>query len=296
MKSIILLALLAFSSIVNGQTYKPILNNINEWQFTLCNSAGCREDIYFTDGDTTSYGYNYKVLNGFHFISRTFWLREDSLNQKVYLSYITGTRKEALLYDFSLQVGDSMDIKNPISPFVSNAGYYMVDSINMDQLQDGNNYRHFYLSPTSSNILSTNVAEWVEGVGSLSLINAPGGNPDVNDIGKLSCFFKDEIIFYTNLDSTSDCIPTITNVFEENSNYTPINVFPSLIDNVCHITGINTMKAILIYDINGKKLMSKSIENKSQLDLPMQEFNSGIYFIVLSDLKQDRSSFKIIKK
>jgi len=297
MKSIILLFILGFSAIINAQTYKPIVDNYNEWQFTLCNTAGCLEDVYFTDGDTTNLGLNYKVLNGFHFISRTFWLREDTLNQQVFLSYIYGTiRKEVLLYDFSLQVGDSIDIKNPISPFVADGGYLKVDSINMDLLQDGNNYRHYYLSPTVSNTVSTDPAEWVEGVGSLSLVNAPGGKPDVNNVGKLSCFFKDGILFYSNLDSIASCIPTITNVVEQKSSDASINIFPTIVENKCHINGIKDMNALFVYDLDGKKILAMSLNNLSNLELSTEKFDSGIYFIVLSDLDQKRLSFKIIKK
>ncbi len=89
---------------------------------------------------------------------------------------------------FDLQKGDSIEINNPISPFVSNPGYYIVDSIENIQLNDGLFYDHFYLSSLSQ--LVNESAVWIEGIGSLSLINAPGGTPDVNGSGKLSCYFN----------------------------------------------------------------------------------------------------------
>ena len=45
-----------------------MLDNDAEWQLTSC-YYGCNTDAYFTDGDTSYNGYNYTVLNGFHYIS-----------------------------------------------------------------------------------------------------------------------------------------------------------------------------------------------------------------------------------
>ena len=62
------------NSVLHGQDYKPLLDNTNEWHVTNC-YFGCLTDVYFTDGDTLVEGNNYKVLDGFHYISRSFLLR-----------------------------------------------------------------------------------------------------------------------------------------------------------------------------------------------------------------------------
>ena len=94
-----------------------MLNHDIEWQLTSC-SNGCITDVYFTDGDTLYNGFNYKILNGYHYISKTLWLRENTNDQKVFLSFLQNNiRKEVLLYDFNLSKGDSININNPISPF-----------------------------------------------------------------------------------------------------------------------------------------------------------------------------------
>ena len=38
-------------------------------------------------------------------------------------------RREVLLYDFSLELGDTITLTNPISPFSTNPGDFSVDSI-----------------------------------------------------------------------------------------------------------------------------------------------------------------------
>ncbi len=287
------------SLFIKAQSYQPLLNQYNEWRFTYCFLGNCSDDTYYTDGDMQYGGYQYKVLDGYHFISRTIWLREDTATQKVYLSYAIAQngRREHLLYDFSLQVGDSIDMKNPLSPFPLNAGFYTLDSILMDQLEDGNYYRHYYLSPSASNTVSSHPAEWIEGVGSLSLINAPSGSPDLDGVGKLSCFFKRSTLFYSNLDSTTACIPSITsNIDRTSHSFDAISVYPTMVDKQCHIRGIKQMTQIAVYAANGALMLQQSLNNTYETDLYLDQLNSGMYFLVLSNHKNRRRSFKIIKR
>ncbi|MGJ8661742.1 MAG: hypothetical protein ACSHXL_06875, partial [Bacteroidota bacterium] len=115
---IFLSILLGIINMAYSQNYQAMLDHKSEWQITTC-TTNCYTDIYYTDGDTTDNGYNYTVLNGYHYISRTFWIRENIAEQKVYMSYIDPVRgrEEVLLYDYSLNVGDTMEMKNPVSPF-----------------------------------------------------------------------------------------------------------------------------------------------------------------------------------
>ena len=113
-------------------------------------------------------------------------------------------RKEVMLYDFDMEKGDSINISNPISPFVANPGYYVVDSLVSLEMQNGLYHEVFYLSSLSVNINES--AVWIEGIGSLSLINAPGGTPDVSGPGKLSCYFNNGDLVYSQLDSINTCI------------------------------------------------------------------------------------------
>ena len=204
MKKLSLLLLFFPLVTLSQQTYNEMLNHDIEWQLTSCNN-GCITDVYFIDSDTIYNGYNYFILDGYHFISKTFWLREDIQNQTVYMSFVyNNIRKEVLLYDFDMEIGDSINISNPISPFVTNPGYYIVDSLVSLELQNGLYYEVFYLSSSSVNINES--AVWIEGIGSLSLINAPGGTPNVNGPGKLSCYFNKGDLVYSQLDSINTCI------------------------------------------------------------------------------------------
>jgi len=263
---------------IHSQQYEPLLNGFNEWHFTNC-YFGCLTDTYFTNGDTIVNNTFYKVLDGYHYISRSFWLRENQGLRQVFLriAQANGSSREYLLYDFSLGVGDSIDMKNPITPFYEDAGYYKVDSIIPRPLVDGNDYRHFYLSPSTSNTVSTNTCVWVEGVGSLSLINAPSGFPDINQVGALSCFFKNGTPFYVNLDSISSCAPLL--------GQPDLKVQPKLQGIYHKNTGvlslINTqdLKTLMLTDIRGRTINTLLHEQEFSLEWPLESLNNGLYFV-----------------
>jgi hypothetical protein len=109
-----------------GQSYIPLLNTQNEWHFTSC-YEGCITDIYFTDGDTLVNNKMHKILDGYHYISRTFLLYEDSEQKKVSLTRISPNRiDEYVLYDFGLEEGDTFEMKNPITPFPEEGGLFVL--------------------------------------------------------------------------------------------------------------------------------------------------------------------------
>ena len=129
MKKEILFFLIFISLNSISQIYQPMLEDKLEWHITSC-SNGCITDVYYTDSDTLYNNLSYKILNGYHYVSKTFWIREDTNQRKIYMSFINNLqRKEVLLYDFSLEKNDTIEVFNPISPFDPSPGLFIVDSI-----------------------------------------------------------------------------------------------------------------------------------------------------------------------
>ena len=277
-----------------AQDYKPLLDNYNEWHFTSC-YFGCLTDVYYTDGDTIVNGKTHKILDGFHFISRSFLLNEEVATKRVSLTFVDGTiNEEYLLYDFSLTIGDSINMLNPITPFPEEAGYYRLDSIINRSLVDGNDYRHFYLSPTPSNPISTTNATWIEGVGSLSLINAPSGFPDINGAGHLSCFFKNGESFYTNLDSIDGCEPIILSNSLNNSYLDGLTIVNNGKDHYCQLFNTSSVRFLDIYDLSGQRLNSVSNRGENSLSLDFSGYASGVYIVVVYDRFFQQKTFKVL--
>ncbi len=275
-----------------SQDYKPLLDDFNEWHITSCH-FGCLTDVYYTDGDTIVDGKTHKILDGFHYISRTFLLHEEVANKKVYLTTVSSGIEEYLLYDFSLTEGDSIHMRNPITPFPDDAGFFILDSIRSRTLADGNDYRHYYFSPTASNTISTNNAVWVEGVGSLSIINAPSGDPDINGAGHLSCFFKEAELFYANLDSISGCEPLILGLKDPKQELQNVEIYSS--EAACYLKNTTNVKDLVVYDLLGRKQKQMVNEDHaSTLSFDISSLEAGIYIIVIYNHRYQKRTFKII--
>jgi len=294
MKQTLFIAIFLFTGIsVFSQGYKPLLDNLNEWHFTTCN-FGCLTDMYFTDGDTIVDGTSYKILDGYHYISRSFLIREDIASKKVYLKIVSsGFGEEFLLYDFSLSEGSTHFMKNPITPFPQDGGPFILDSIVERPLVDGAQYKHFYFSPAPGNTASTESAVWIEGVGSLSMINAPGGHPNINGVGHLSCSFKNSEAFYANLDSISDCVPFIL----KTSKYSLQNVVASkqINKDICFLSHTQDVKSLTVFDLSGKHLLNRSNRGEHEIAIDFSNFQRGVYILVIAGSGDQKRALRVVK-
>lgn len=293
-KNFIVFSSLFFSLQLFSQQYTPLLDYHNEWHFTTC-YFGCLTDIYYTDGDTLVNGENHKILDGFHYISRTFLLRENTTEKKVYLSIVKPTKiDEYLLYDFSLNEGDSMLMLNPISPYPDYGGYFYVDSIRTKTLVDGNNYKHFYFSPSPYNTIMNTSPIWIEGVGSLSLINAPGGTPDINDVGTLSCFFKHSELTYQNLDSISFCTPNLSEI-EENNKQSPPKIKTLVPFEKYQLSSTSSIGSHQILNSKGQVIYHAEYEIPHQfITVDLSPYENGMFFIHITDEDHYTQRIKLI--
>lgn len=274
-----------------SQSYQPMLDERAEWHLTWCDQS-CKTEVYYTDGDTIDNGQLYKVLNGFHYISRAFWLREDIASQRVWLSLIIDTkRQEFLLYDFSLQVGDSIAMYNPISPFPRNGGTYVVDSIIPRLLLDGNYHRFYYFSATLS-VQNPQQPIWVEGLGSLSIINAPGGTPTWLNHGRISCYYKEAGQVYEDLDTINACNVRYLSSYDDTApSPEPSIQFQYLGDRaILCLRNLNRDNyEYTLWDSQGRKLGGSPFEaSESGYDINLANKRSGYYIIRLQSLDENR--------
>jgi hypothetical protein len=290
MKNLSLLLLL-ISQYTYSQTYTPLLDQTNQWHFTTCN-FGCITDVYYTDGDTIVNGVSHKILDGFHYISRTFLLKEDIITKKVYLTKINpNSISEFLLYDFSLNEGDTFNMVNPISPFPQNGGSFILDSIRMKPLLNNVNFKHFYFSPTVTNTNSSANVVWIEGMGSKSLINAPAGEVNINAAGQLSCFFKNSNLVYSQLDSISSC----NYVLEKKTfNFVETKLFKKNFKNQFALSNSSSINKVELYSLKGDKLNLIIDKNNNSMVFSLENYSKGLYFIIVFDNLNRKKTFKII--
>ena len=294
-KTILYLTIFLFYNFyVNSQEYHQLLDHESEWHLTSCSST-CINDVYYTNGDTTYNGYQYKILNGYHYISRTFWLREDVSEKHIFLSYDNGkSRIEVLLYDFSLQIGDTILLSNPITPFPSNGGFYKVDSIVSQNLLDNKSHNFFYLSPTASNQSSDELPVWIEGIGGLTLINGPGGTPDINRVGKISCYFNDGFLSYSQLDSLDRCTVKYVTGLKEIQRHSN-SIYPTIFESILRLEDVSEVSEVVIYSLRGEEVYRRKLNHQSYENLELSHLEKGFYVIRLYDNNLPVVSKKIVK-
>lgn len=280
---------------LNAQDYTALLDNRNEWNVISCYLGDCFTDVYFTDGDTIVNGQKHKILDGYHYISRTFLLRENLPEKKVYLtSTIEGTIREYLLYDFNLNEGDTIHLQNPITPFPADGGYFRLDSIRLNPITENQTGKFFYFSPTETNTQSQNYFPiWIEGLGSLSIINAPGGHPDYGGVGKVSCFFKDQNLYYFDDEMTDECQSIMNIQAAESQN----RDFEFAVNS--HLKGIlktnHSIDKLEIFDLSGRKLKSKELSGNLNYEIDLSDLKKGVYLLLIHE-KRSVSKISFILK
>ena len=288
--TIVMLVLTTIS--VWSQDYKPMLDNVNEWQFLTCYQGDCSLiDTYYTDGDTIVNNKPHKILDGFHYISREFLLREEVADKKVYLTtVIGGIIEEFLLYDFSLEIGDEFQMTNPYSPFPQDGGMFLLYDIQELPLEDGELYKHYYFTPAAGNTQSLWDATWVEGIGSLSIVTAPGGKPDFDDTGELCCSFVNGENIYSNLERIPSCDALLG---AENEQELP-GLTLLLEADAIRLIQAETVEKIRMFDVYGRLVDTITSEGKSELEISTSHLNTGLYIIIAETADDTTKTFKVI--
>lgn len=262
------------------EPYMPILGNSTSWEVVSCN-WGCVSDVYHATDDTIVDGKTYKILDGYHYISRSFLLREDVNERKVYLKLTDGhvLLDEYPLYDFSLGVGDTTQVYNPISPMPEDAGAFVLDSIVPRSLLNAE-HRFFYLHAIDPQQSSTETTVWVEGIGSLTLINSPGWMP--TEENHLACQYRDGMHQYADLDSIGQCSPFVSSIgtVGHSSDATVI-----LIGNTLEVrfTEADTRLQLRVHDMAGRDILEAVDIHKPNSRFDLSAYTSGIYVCTWMD-------------
>ena len=278
-----------------SQAYIPMLNSYAEWHVTNC-YFGCITDRYYTIGDTSIAGYNYKFLDMYHYM-KNFILREDTVERKIYMMFLGPSSKppgDQLLYDFGMNIGDTIDVVNPNSPYPSSSGKFVLDSIKLKPLVV-KPHRYFYLHALDTVTAGVKNTIWVEGVGSLCLINTPGAPPNINGVGQLSCFFNNGVKEYENLDSIMACMSMYPISVKEISKFrASVTLNPNPANTFIKIEAKG-------YDLSGQEMQIINVLGKTEFVTEYQNsidisfLSSGIYF--LRFVREDQPySYKFVKE
>ena len=156
------------------------------------------------------------------------FIREEE--NKYYLRNLVG--EEGLAYDFSVNIGDTIEINNPFGALPAEAIVTGIDSVYVEPANEFrkriNLYEFQYFFEEES---------WIEGIGSIAGLTASGMDLTPLTGGHeftLLCYYEDEDILYKTTQYEL-CFYPIVNIPEDRVNEMVISVYPNPVDDISHL-------------------------------------------------------------
>jgi len=231
-------------------------------------------------GDTVINAKKYKILYSTlkkEPIFPTDWKVEEFLreeNKKVWKLWWGGGFYEELLFDFSYEVGDTVNY-NMVPPLV-------VGEISYKTMSDGKEHKLFKFSSGSSFL----PGYWIEGIGSDGGPFIPFTYGITGGFYELLCLHEKEKIIFFN-DNWETCYKSSVGVSSFDNQ---INIYPNPAKNVLYIENIGNLVISNISLINMQGQIIRQYESR-MTQINISDLASGMYFIRLISSKGN-----IIKK
>jgi hypothetical protein len=249
MKNLMLFFLFLFGGIVSKAQYKPMLTDSTIWREVNIPNWNIQVAL-----DTVINGFSYKKLNR----GNLPLLREDTSSKKVYYLWPHSTA-EAILYDFSLMVGDSIFINHSLANGFPNPfdAWYVVDSV-LYPMIEGTTRKMLVLITQKSvgpnnyfsgyNCSPSNCLLWIEGIGSTNRLFYLAEGTIIGFNPYLSCTFLGNTLIYR-YSPIGACTPTGFHE-EKVDEKIKISVFNSEI--TIHNESAFNIEEIYISDVTGR--------------------------------------------
>ncbi len=279
-----------------AQEYHQMLGDTVVWYQTSI-SNGTNTEIYTTMGDNIyANNLSYRLIvqklpHNNNYVFLHILLREDTIEKKVYAKpyYTINIDTEFVLYDFSLNAGDSIFVCNVSPSYIYPISWYHVDSIGTyNTLIDTR--KAMYLSSTIDGINYQPV--WVEGIGCLAGLTK-------NDVQVSSdftnCYIRNDSLIYESEFAIyySNCDLYVgINDPQNQSEYT---ISPNPCSEKINFTKANNNTVTIeLIDIYGQIMKQYKINNIST-ELDVSNLTSGVYILRIKDGKNKIFIKKIIK-
>ncbi|MBQ3944025.1 MAG: T9SS type A sorting domain-containing protein [Alphaproteobacteria bacterium] len=298
-----------FLIVLNAQTTEPLVSEGKQWNviyrfapWTPPQPPTCYTTCYKLEGDIMIDGYNYKLMLSTYREDLSGWtinaaLREE--NGKVYYrNYLTTNvfnSKETLLYDFNMQIGDSI---NPYPYDTNNYIYLILDDVRDTIIGESEFIRKkytFYYSELGYHYYNDREV-WIEGVGSEFGIFSAGDLTMMGGSNTLLCSYENGELVWENTGSLNTCFYSnydITGVDEIDSK--EISVYPNPAKNTVNIKFSDDIdcQSVEIYAIDGRLLKS---QNSNLETVDVSKFESGIYILKVNMADGRNFAERIVKE
>lgn len=250
---------------------------------------------YKFSGDTTINNVPYKKLwftgdslsaNNWH--EKNEFFREDS-QHKIYRYNENG---DELLYDFSLEVGDTFEIGYLIN---QDPCSWEIDQIDSLELNNGEFRKRFTLkrSDQSFPIPPVDYIYWVQGIGCLSSLTQFSGTCNFDFSLKLICFMENGDYLYTSPNYNGCFISPISEIELQN-----FKIYPNPTTDILTIEKATTFLEDLdwtLFNALGQEIKSAKIPAfEATRTISLADLSKGIYFYSLSSDERLIKSGKLV--
>jgi hypothetical protein len=201
--------------------------------------------------------------------------REDVSERKVYVNWGAG---DFLLYDFSLEVGDSI--------FLYWGAHLWYDVIAIEYVETIVGLRKAWF--LSSSISGELLPVWIEGIGSMAGLFEPAFQPNLNwwNFPELLCFKKDEVMEYKSINGINlGCELEFIGLTEYNTT-SHVSIYPNPTNSVITINSqdLSPKIEINITDLLGKTHYKNTVFLNTSFDISF--LSQGIYLLKIADENQ----------
>lgn len=274
------------SWVSNAQPYHPFVEEDKIWSvFTILNSS-ITTTFYKFEGDTLINELPYKYILESYDSSMQIWhktnkyIREDS-QKKVYLLEYS----EVILYDFSMQVGDTVYLQDITFQ------YAVIDTIDSVFIDDCYRKRYVFNDFYQD--------YWIEGLGSSNSPITPFINFRCNDIRfDMACVHQEERLIYQNPNFDTCYILFINSINEYTSDNTILTFFPQPADEYVSFLIKDPdyiFTDIIVYSFMGQKIKHEKL-NLSTLKYNVSDLPSGLYIVILKGKNKTVSNKLLIRR
>ncbi|HNW70843.1 MAG TPA: T9SS type A sorting domain-containing protein [Bacteroidales bacterium] len=265
-----------------AQTYHKLLDTNKLWNYYDIYSGPNPHytHLYRFTTDTTINGKKYFIpeitLDSINWFKENYFFREEDSTKRVYLLY---NNNEGLLYDFSLNTGDSVTILNTLTSIYQPVTIHVVsiDSIQIDG---------FYRKIIHTDFFSYT---WIEGIGDIMGLTHPG-DMSTGVALNLVCYYENNLLKYANPDYES-CFYAFLNVVENDKENQLL--IRTIDQNSFIISSDEMINDITLINLFGEQLADFSVRS-CQFSLDLSAHAPGVYF-VKCNIKNRTAVFKIIK-
>jgi hypothetical protein len=281
-KVIITSLLLGFFIQANSQYNTQLIDSTKIWSILDQPCEGCGGEMYSffikVQGDTTLNALNYtkiyQALDEYMLEWDLYgFIREEE--NKFYLRNMVG--EEGLAYDFSVNIGDTVEINNPFVAFPVEAVVTNIDSIYIEP--SGENRKRFHLLEDQY----YDDEYWIEGIGSLAGLTVSGSDLTQLTGGEnfnLLCYMEDDVLLYKYSEACL-CYYPMVNIPEKSNDEIVITFYPNPVYDVSHLMIQNPENkncAISIRNVSGQLIQKLSVTSSCTLEIGSNDFQAGIYF------------------